>query len=802
MSKKLLLLLLLIVFINPSFAQIEKLEDQTTAFTKETELTIKKPDGVKTGDIMIVTIAQKESDDNNPLSVGWILVAGADIEEKGKHAWGAVLYKIVADADASVTNYTFTLSAPKEAIGVIVAFSGVDVDTPFDAIGEITLTEGKDSDPSTTAITTVSRDAAVLMLGMAKDNIGWDSWKTDTDPGDLEKLFSFTADKINASVGAAWAIKEAVGTTGLGTVVTSGKNADKSGVILIALKPSCSASFPNIWDGNKWLYKTAADDKILFSKSYPSDSGLNVDIEGCSCKVEEGANVTIKEGLTLKIKNEVDVDPKGTLTFENNASLVQINDAAVNFGKITYKRHTTKVKRYDYTYWSSPVEGQTLKALSPNTLSDKYYGYDNGWVLYYNGAKTMNIGEGYIIRAPQSFSITNATIDTAPQFIGVPNNGPKEVVIGRSGDYLLGNPYPSAINADAFLIANTGTTGALQGTLYFWTHNSPPSSAVAGDATYNYTGNDYASYNVTGGVGTAAIKDLDPNDPNDNNNFSLPTGEMAAGQAFFAPSSVNGGKVMFDNSMRQINDAPIDNSRFFKMSDSKGKSTNAIKKNRVWLNLTNEQGAFKQTLVGYITGATNGNEGVFDGESYDGNQFVDFYSVNNGKNLTIQGRALPFDEMDTVPLGYSSFIAGSFAIGIDQVDGLMVDKDVFIEDKLLDTIHDLKKESYSFTTEKGAFNDRFILRYTNANKTLAKEDFELPEKGVLISNKNKEVKVNSSSEVIDKVVIYDMSGRQIYKNTNVNNKDLVIRNMQLAKQVLFVKVVLQDGRSITKKVIY
>jgi hypothetical protein len=40
--------------------------------------------------------------------------------------------------------------------------------TTFDAIGEITLTKGKDSDPSTTAITTVSRDAAVLMLGMHK----------------------------------------------------------------------------------------------------------------------------------------------------------------------------------------------------------------------------------------------------------------------------------------------------------------------------------------------------------------------------------------------------------------------------------------------------------------------------------------------------------------------------------------------------------------------------------------------------------------------------------------------------------
>jgi hypothetical protein len=167
-----------------------------------------------------------------------------------------------------------------------------------------------------------------------------------------------------------------------------------------------------------------------------------VDIEGCSCKVEEGANVTIKEGLTLKIKNEVDVYPKGTLTFENNSSLVQINNAAVNKGDITYKRHTTKVKRYDYTYWSAPVAGQTLKALSPNTLFDKYYGYNNGWVLYYNRPKTMNVGEGYIIRAPQTFSITVATIDSAPQFIGVPNNGVKEVVIGPSGDYLLGNPYP------------------------------------------------------------------------------------------------------------------------------------------------------------------------------------------------------------------------------------------------------------------------------------------------------------------------------------------------------------------------
>jgi hypothetical protein len=30
-----------------------------------------------------------------------------------------------------------------------------------------------------------------------------------------------------------------------------------------------------------------------------------------------------------------------------------------------------------------------------------------------------------------------------------------------------------------------------------------------------------------------------------------------------------------------------------------------------WLNLTNTQGAFKQTLIGYITGATNEYDNVY-----------------------------------------------------------------------------------------------------------------------------------------------------------------------------------------------
>jgi hypothetical protein len=93
-----------------------------------------------------------------------------------------------------------------------------------------------------------------------------------------------------------------------------------------------------------------------------------VDIEGCSCEVEKGANVTIEQGLTL-IKNEVVVHPNGTLTFENNASLIQINDTpSLKFRNITYQRTSGDVTKTDYVYWSATGCQATLKEIQLGTL--------------------------------------------------------------------------------------------------------------------------------------------------------------------------------------------------------------------------------------------------------------------------------------------------------------------------------------------------------------------------------------------------------------------------------------------------
>nr|WP_288833324.1 T9SS sorting signal type C domain-containing protein [uncultured Flavobacterium sp.] len=524
--------------------------------------------------------------------------------------------------------------------------------------------------------------------------------------------------------------------------------------------------------------------RLVFASDYTNVN--DVDIEGCSCQVTGSTDVTIKSGRTLKIENGVEVQPNATLTFENDASLVQINDDAVNSGNIKYHRHTAPVKRYDFTYWSSPVTSsivpQTLYNLSPNTLFDKYYSYNNGWQVSKYGVAIMEAGRGYIIRAPQSFSLTVPAIDTNPVFIGEPNNGEISFSIAANQTHLLGNPYPSAIDADKFIDENSTS---LEGTLYFWTHNTSPSSAIDGDFLLNYTANDYVAYNKTGGLGVS--------------------GKIAAGQGFFAPATATGGTIVFNNAMRYTEgQSNYDNSQFYKLSTtSKATSkTTTTEKSRIWLNLTNKEGAFKQTLIGYVNGATNDYDRGFDGMSYDGNQFVDFYSVNNNVNLTIQGRPLPFVKQDSVALGYKSTIVGEFQISIDHTDGLLSSQNIFLEDKDLKILHNLKQGAYTFNTEKGVFKNRFVLRYVDKNAVEPVVETPIVDGAVAVSVQENQITVSSSEDLISKITVYDISGKIIYQKDNVSANDFVIQNLLSGQQVLLVSLVLENGKTTSTKIIY
>ena len=540
----------------------------------------------------------------------------------------------------------------------------------------------------------------------------------------------------------------------------------------------------SVWNGTSWSNGTPINStKAIIDGNY--NTLIDGNLTTCKCEIKTGRNVTITTNGFFSVQgNFVN---KGNVLIQNSGSLVQKNDFGVNNGSVTVQRFSTPMVLYDYSYWSTPVANQTLFNFSPATLFDKYFSFSptiGNWVNA-PSATIMQRGKGYIIRSPQNFNATPTVYNTG-QFIGLPNNGfiqtPIEVAL--SAFNLIGNPYPSAINADLFL-ANAANIPVVEGTIYLWTHNTPVTAN-------SYTSNDYASYNLVGGVGTGYAAQ-----PGVLGNITIPTGNIASCQGFFIKGKVNG-QATFSNSMRLENL----NSSFFRTSSPSTISNSSIpvlEKHRLWLNLSNSQGAFKQTLIGYIEGATNNIDTSFDGEILPSQNVISFYSLSDNKTLSIQGRAIPFDQNDIVKIGYKSNIAGDFDISLHDFDGLMNAENIYLEDKDLNIIHDLKLAAYNFSTVIGTFEDRFQIRYTNT--TLQNNSFTINNNSVSVAVKENKINIKSVTETIQEVTIFDIVGRKVYENKKIENNNFTINNPTSNNQTLILKIKLTNGEIVNKKIV-
>ncbi|MDD3004695.1 fibronectin type III domain-containing protein [Flavobacterium sp.] len=562
-------------------------------------------------------------------------------------------------------------------------------------------------------------------------------------------------------------------------------------------------SFTNKTFHNNGIVEYGGTNQSITALTNPAYTKLKV--SGTGTKVLSGTTVEatnslaitsslleISEGQTLRIENEittVDTDATNGLFIKNGGSVIQTTEVNnqttnINVGKIRMERITKPMYRLDYTYWSAPVSGNTLIALSPNSPANRFFQWNPdavsptpNWAVITGGAAQMVPGKGYIIRAPIVGNGTDASNPASYSpfngyFNGKPNNGTVTTpVSGPEKWNLIGNPYPSALDADKFLDANAD----LDGTLYFWTHNTP----LTADSGYGYAAEDYAAWN---GTGSSATSDTDPVN-------NKPKGFIAAGQSFFVKGNANGNAV-FTNSMREN----ANNMQFFRSANTE----NTIEKHRVWLNLKGAEKGFSQTLVGYVTNATNGQDHRFDGESFGGN-VVTFYSIMENKNWSIQGRALPFTTTDEVPLGYKTTLTGTLIINIDERDGQLANQNIYLKDNLLNVVHNLTDSAYTFTSTPGTYNDRFVLRYL-PGEDLDNPTFEDQMDGLTIRKNNADIYINSSFENIDTVLIYDITGRLLFEKEKCNTQSFKTSNVTQSEQMLIIKVRLNNGGVVTKKV--
>ena len=600
--------------------------------------------------------------------------------------------------------------------------------------------------------------------------------------------------------------------TGSGTTTTVSGLAPGSYTYIITNSNGCISPASSVttmtglisttWNGIAWTNGIPTiDNDIIFSGPYSSTGNLS----GCSCTVNSGS-IVFNPTHSLTLTNNIKVSG-GSLTFANNSSLIQTNASAINTGSITYNRNAS-MKQYDYVYWSSPVNGFNINNLSlTQTPGPKYIW--NPTVANSNGGQgnwadatgnTMAAGKGYIVRAPSSFTPTAAIFSAS--FVGVPNNGTITAPVSRgsltgasfsgangvlidnlSDNWnLIGNPYPSSIRAAQFLFDNQSV---IEGSVRLWTHSKMPSNTIYspfyGSFTYNYTPNDYLTYNFTGtSVGPTSSSDL----------------YIGAGQGFFVEmldGPAASSTVTFSNGLRS---SYFDNSTFYKSTNQN--VTNSGEKDRIWLDLVSSSNTTDRTLIGYIDGATNAKDNLYDA-SYTISNGIGIYSLLDNDKMTIQGKGLPFDASDVVPVGLNITTSGNYTIAIGAVDGLFDQQNIYIEDTYLNVISDLKQSPYSFSSAIGIFNDRFKLRYTTAalgTNTVVKNDA-----AVKITTTQNEITIISNADNISKIEIFDTLGKLLVSKNNLNTNEYSTELNAIGNQIVFVKVTLENQQLFIKKAI-
>ena len=543
----------------------------------------------------------------------------------------------------------------------------------------------------------------------------------------------------------------------------------------------------------------------------------------------EARNLTLLANAYLEIDKEtelivqewVTVQNTGILSLKNSSSLIQVDDAAVNSGDIHMQRspnfNESAVLGTEYVYWSSPVSGFQVTAISPSssqlydwtpTVANGTAGNHGEWL---SATGSMTDGTGYIVRGldgtPATIPATAYAIsNNTALFSGVPNNGviTKPLFHGGydSGPYagigngatneddnwnLLGNPYPSSISADVFASLNTN----INGTVYVWPHNSTYSTVTLDpfyeNYVYNYDGNDYTEYNSTGS-----------NPPGLNDYY------IGSGQAFFVMmnhSATSGSNITFNNSMREVL-STYNNSTFFRTNDLENDTNRTVtERHRIWLDLLSPTTITNTILVGYVQNATNNFDRLYDGYDFSSGDNSGFYSLLNNETLSIQGRSLPFMQEDIVPLGIIANETGSHTIAINTLDGLFIseNQNIYLEDTELNMIHDIRLSPYTFTIDAGIHNNRFLLRYTN--ESLGVNELDDNNSISIIAPKSDYIKVTSEIGTINSVAIYDIVGRLIFTTEDINQSEFILNQTRLSDGTYIVKVELYNGKQKIQKVV-
>ncbi|MFV5703704.1 LamG-like jellyroll fold domain-containing protein, partial [Flavobacterium sp. XS2P12] len=576
-------------------------------------------------------------------------------------------------------------------------------------------------------------------------------------------------------------------------------------------------------------------------------------------EINDGQGLWISHYLLLN--GNIDLVGESQLV-EKRYTPTQYSESILDATSLGYIERDQQGKKnsFNYNYWSSPVskiqglinntphsltgilrDGTNSSSPGPITFGNGAYFADgslskpikisNRWLWSYNSQTPDSntdwdnyyqwnyIGNTGLLKAGEGFTMKGtggkAAIDALQNyvFIGKPNSGTISSSLPSGQTYLIGNPYPSALDADEFIKDNLkdcsgcrATTNVFNGALYFWDHFELSNNHILAQ----YEGG-YAIYNLMAAFVAIADESLTVN--NNATGSKEPKQYIPVAQGFFIDASldssitgtaatVQGGTINFKNDQRAFVRETSGSSIFMK-SKAADKMENVTIDNRpkITLNFISSIGKNRRLLVGADPNTTN----LFD-IGYDapmlktaGDNF--YWAFSNGK-FVIQG--VPnFDDNQIIPLGITIVNEGISTIKIGTLENVSPSTKIYLYDNETNIYHDIKNSDFKISLVVGEYKNRFSLQFTN--KTLGLDENNLNDglevlystnyKVLIILNKIPDVTVND-------VQLFNLLGQAI-ENWDVENIDqtrIQIPIKNVASGVYIVKLKTSKGEY-SKKII-
>ena len=544
------------------------------------------------------------------------------------------------------------------------------------------------------------------------------------------------------------------------------------------------------WDGSSWSNGIPQSNTLAIIEG-PYNTTLG-SLDACALQVD--SSLTIAANTYIKIDGDINIKSSGSLTVAHTGSVVQTQDAVTvtNNGTISVLVDTPTLDVLDFMIMGSPMSSDTREGVWSTAWNVQDHTTSNfnsiagitgfnfqdaeldDWNLYVTG--TLDAGEGFLVRPQDSYNgaggIFNYDFNT-----GTLNSGVVTQTLGFNATDLespnmLSNPYASAIDADALLAANPEFDA-----LYFWEHNLAPSPDYPGANTNgnnNYSMDDVSVYNALGG--TAATS-----------GGAVPNGVISTAQGFGVFATAQG-TATFNNGMRLAT----------------GNTTlrnNPLSRDRLWLSVTSSAyGLSGNTLIGFIDGATPGVDNKYDNGRVASKVSLYSHIQGSDRGYSIQGREA-FDNTMTVSLGFSSIIeeVTSYKISLSDFDGeAWLDATPYLIDNLAGVVTNLMEDSYSFTSDMGQYNDRFVVVFQD--RSLGSQQVLASSISMYPNPANDVVTIASPTAAITLVEIRDIRGRLIQKQA-VSGHRVAALNVASLDSAIYLVTIATDRGSITKKLI-